>query len=132
MSIFHLGNPNQRKTNNLRLEIIILRSQYNEERKRKTWKCFPNIETLKQPSSAVYANFFELLCTCTLLETTHFTCAVVLLLCEIMRVASYLYRFSTNNLTGADFSWGSNIIFILSFLLLAFRPKVYIVLLGFV
>ena len=44
------------------------------------------------------------------------------------RGASYLHRFSTKNLTGADFSWGSNIIYILSFLLLAFLPKVYIVL----
>ena len=44
------------------------------------------------------------------------------------RGASYLYRFSTKNLAGAEFSWGSNIIYILSFLLLAFLHKVYIVL----
>ena len=33
--IFHLGNPNGRKPNNLLLEIIILISEYNEESKRK-------------------------------------------------------------------------------------------------
>ena len=31
-SIFHLGNPNGRKPSNLHLEIIIMRSEYNEER----------------------------------------------------------------------------------------------------
>ena len=42
---------------------------------------------------------------------------LVLLLCGIMRRgASYLYRFSTNNLTGVDFSWGSNLYFIISFI----------------
>ena len=49
------------------------------------------------------------------------------------RGASYWYCFPTKNLTGADFTWGSNIIlyFIILFiflLLLAFHPKVYIVL----
>ena len=32
MSIFILENPNERKPNNLRIEIIIMRSLYNEER----------------------------------------------------------------------------------------------------
>ena len=44
-------------------------------------------------------------------ETGHFTFDDVLLLCEIMkRGASYLYCFPFQNLTGADFTWGSKII----------------------
>ena len=45
-----------------------------------------------------------------------------------MRGTSYLYCFPTHKLTGADFTWGSNIILYFILLLLAFHPKAYIVL----
>ena len=108
--------------------MIILRLEDNEEERENMEKLSKDINLENQSSSAVYANFS------LSQKTVNFT---VLLLCGIMgRGASYLYRFSTNNLIGVDFTWGSNIIifynFILSFILLAFLPKVYIVLLGFV
>ena len=60
-------------------------------------------------------------------ETAHFTCAIALLLCVIMRGASYLYYFPTHKLTGVDFTWGWNnnfifIIFIYSFIA-GFSPQ---------
>ena len=66
---------------------------------------------------AIYANFS------LSQKTANFTCVVVLVLCGIMRRgASYLYRFSTNILTGANFSWGSNIIYIF-FSFACFSPQ---------
>ena len=85
--------------------MTILRSVYKKERE--------NMEMLskdrnpkKQHSPPVDANF-------SLPENYELHCVVVLLLCGIMRGTSYLYIFSTNILTGDEFSWGSNIIFIL-------------------
>ena len=68
-----------------------------------------------------------------LLEIVHLSCVVALLLCVIMRGASYLYFFPTHKLTRADFTWGSNNNFIFNnfyfiLLFLAFHPKDYIVL----
>ena len=72
-SIFHLGNPNGRKPNNLRLEMIILRSEYNEEERENMEKLSKDRNPKKQSSSAVYvnfslsqktANFSVLLCCC--------------------------------------------------------------------
>ena len=132
MSIFHLGKPNGRKPSNLRLEIIILRLEYNEERKRKIWKCFPKMETLK---TVFFCSVCELL---SLPKNYTLLWAVVLLLCKIMRRgASYLYCFPTQNLTRADFTWGSNIIlyfiiYILFFYCWLFTPRLTLFFLGFV
>ena len=126
MIIFILRNQNGRKPNNLRLEMIILRSLYNEEERE-------NIEMLSKDSNLENNLLLQYMRTSLSQKTANFSCAVAMLICGVMRRGtSYLYRFSTNFLTRADFSWGSNIIYILSFLLLAFLPKVYIVLLGFV
>ena len=74
-------------------------------KKRKIWKCFPKMETLK---IVFFCSVCELL---SLLENYALLWVVVTLLCEIMRRgASYLYCFSIKNLTGADFTWGSNVI----------------------
>ena len=100
-----MGNPNGIKPSNLRLEMIILRSEYNEEERENMEKLSKDRNPEKQSSSTVYANFS------LSQKTANFT---VLLLCGIMRRGtSYLYIFSTNNLTRADFSWGSNIFYIL-------------------
>ena len=97
--------------------MIIMRSEYNEEERQNMEKISKDRNHEKQSYYVVYVNFS------LSQKTTNFTCVVVLLLCGIMRRgASYLYRFSTNNLTGADFSWGSNIIYFI-FCIACFSPQ---------
>ena len=68
-SIFHLGKPIGRKPSNLRLEIIILRSQYNEERGKER-SIFQRQKPQKQSSPSIGANF-------SLPKTMNFTCAAI-------------------------------------------------------
>ena len=90
-----MGNPIGRKPNNLRLEMIILRTMYNEERE--------NMEMLskdRNPQNNLLLQYMQ-----TSLSPKKATNFTVLLLRGIMRRGvSYLYKFSTNNLTGADFT----------------------------
>ena len=129
-----MGNPNGRKPNNLHLEIIILRSEYNEEERK-------NMEKLskdRNPENSLLQQYMQTSLSPTKLRTSLCCCdVVVLLLCEIMRRGtSYLYCFPTQNLTGADFTWGSNIIlnfiiYILFFYCWLFTPRITLFFLGF-
>ena len=96
-------------------------------KKEKIWKCFSKIETLK---TVFFCSICELFFS---QKTANFTCVVVLVLCGIMRRgASYLYRFSTNNFTGANFTWGSNIILFYLFYCWFFTPRFTLLFVGFV
>ena len=84
--------------------MIILRSEYNEEERENMENISKDRNLEKLPSFVVYVD----------LSLSQKTVNFIVLLWRIMRRgASYLYIFSTNNLTGADFTWGSNIIYIL-------------------
>ena len=108
-------NRNGRKPNNLRLEMIILRTVYNEERE--------NMEMLskdRNPENSLLLQYMRTSLSPKKLQTS-------VLLCRCATAMWNNDRLHLGEQHNLYF-----IIFILSFLLLAFLPEVYIVHLGFV
>ena len=122
-----MGNPIGRKPNNLCLEMIIMRTMYNEEKE--------NMEMLSKDRNP--ENSLLLQCMRTSLSPKKLRTSLVLLCVKMRRGASYLYCFPTKNLTRAYFTWGGNIIlyFIILFYFYycwLFTPRFTLFFLGFV
>ena len=67
----------------------------------------------------------NLLLSCRLSQESANCCVAVVLLLyvEMRRGAFYLYYFATQKITGADFTWGSNIILYFISLIAGFSPQ---------